>query len=186
MRMISIAGPACVPLTSPMPTQMRLKDMPAEAVGRPVSGPMPAGIGTRVLTPIRLSRAMGFSTVHLAGATILPGTRSARPASGILAATAITLGRAIVLHMALRLVSPDTLRILAETASLPVASEVSTVLEVSAAVAEDSMVAAEVSMGAAAMAAVVASTVAVEEDTAVAVDIANRQTQRLCSRSLHL
>src|SRR5579863_7220726 len=146
---------------------MQRKGTPAVTVGLPECGPMPVGIGTPDSTPTRLSRTMGFSTVHLDGATILRGMRSAHQVSGILAPTAITLGRAIVRHMVLRLASLDTLRILAETASLPVASEASTLVEVSAAVVVASM-AAEVSTGEEAVA------FTEEEDTAAAVDIVKR------------
>ena len=163
MRMISIAGPVCGPLTWLMLTSMRLKSMPAVAVGLPGCGPMPVGIGTLDLTLIRLSRAMGFSTVLLAGATIPRGSRLARRASGTSAVTTITSGRAIVQHMAPTLASPDTPRILAETVSLPVASGADAVVEVSAAAAEDSMAAA-------------ASTEEAAADTAVAaVGIAKRK-----------
>src|SRR5450755_527949 len=120
---------------------MRLKGMPAEAVGLPASGLMPVGIGMPDSTHIRLSRAMEFSTVLLAGAITPRGSRLARRASGTSAVTTITLGRAIVPHTAPALASLDMPRILVETASVPVASEASTVVGASAAAVEDSMAA---------------------------------------------
>ena len=106
---------------------MRLKSMRVAAVGPLASGRTLAGIGPPDLTPIRSSRAMEFSTVHLAGDTILRGSFSEPQHLGTSAASLIIIsGHAIARHTALGLASRDTLPILVEEASILAGSVVCT------------------------------------------------------------
>jgi hypothetical protein len=140
----------------------------------------------RGLTPTHLSQAMGCSTVLLDGAITLHGSRLVRRATDTSAASDIILGQAIARLMVRGTDSPDTPRISAEIASVPVAlvayteEGVSTAVRVaSAAAAVASAALAVACMAAEASAEVGTAFMAVAADTAEGVeDTVNKTSPR--------